>query len=99
MDELAAAASTLAFAVDAFAEEEVENDEAGIESSSKELHSVAVETMAVDSDGQGPEAAHGEVGDGKSQVIKTLPRMLNTPFAQSLTPCDSRDGNGLRNPP
>ena len=34
---------------------EKENDEAGIESSSKELHSVAVETMAVDSDGQGPE--------------------------------------------
>ena len=30
MDELAAAASTLAFAVDAFAEEVVENDEAGI---------------------------------------------------------------------
>ena len=48
------------------------------------------ETMlAGDFDDQGPDAAHGEVGGGKSQVIMTLPRMLNTPVAQPPTPCDS----------
>ena len=31
--------------------------------------------LAVDSDGQEPEVAHGEVGDRKLQVIMTLPRM------------------------
>jgi hypothetical protein len=37
--------------------------------------------MAVDSEGQGPDAARGEVGDGNTQVIITVPRMLNTQYA------------------
>ena len=55
--------------VDAFAEEEVEKDEAGIDSCGKKYVSAAVEeAMAVDSEGQGPDAARGEVGDGNTQV-------------------------------
>ena len=46
----------------------------------------------MDSEGQGPDAARGEVGNVgilRSQMIITLPCMLNTQYAQPFTPCDS----------